>query len=204
LILITSRKLKGLNLFCTGLLSGLLVNIRIGDAILLIPIIYLIKDSGHKLIYFVLGFSITIFPQLINQVWQYQGLLDNPYVNGQNGNWSIGFRQALETLFSVKRGFFTWTPIFIFATFGLIKKKKYFILATLTIFWLMSSFWSGGLSAGFGLRLMFSSIPYFAEGIAHIYENTNFRNIWRLFIFSSVYNVLLLYGFYVLKWKNLP
>lgn len=203
LYLASNRGCKG-NLFLVGLLSGFLVNVRIGDVILLLPILYLIKKQKSHLLIFLGGFIAGIAPQLFNQAIQYKGIFDNPYTNGSNGIWAVNITNAFNTLFSIKRGLFTWTPIWIFGVYGLIKNKHFVFLITLIFYWLVASFWSGNLSAGFGLRLMFSGIPYLAIGVAEVFINmTNKKIIWTS-LFLSFYNLILLCGFYFLGWKNLP
>lgn len=203
LIFLALDKDKKVNLFVVGLLSGLLANIRIGDMVLLIPILPAIKNHRFKLAYFVLGFSIAILPQLTNQAIQYHNILNNSYVDGVMGYWRFIPADIISTLFSLKRGLFTWTPVLILGIYGLIKNKNVIILITLALVWLMISFWSGGLSAGFGLGLMFSAIPYFSIGIAYVYNSLHIKKVKTFFAIFSFYNLLLILGFYLLGWKNL-
>lgn len=204
LLYLTDDKNAKYNILHIGILAGFLINVRIGDTILLLPILPLLFKNREKIFSFIIGFIIGIAPQLINQYIQYGGILNNPYTNGENGQFAITFKNALDTLFSPKRGFITWTPVFVMGAYGLFKNKNFLLLATIIIYWLMSSFWSGGLSAGFGLRLMFSSLPYFSIGIAYVYSKMSDRNIIKSFSFFSIYNFLLIIGFYLLGWKNLP
>jgi hypothetical protein len=110
----------------------------------------------------------------------------------------------IEFLFSPKRGLFTWSPVFLLATYGLVKSKRAVILITLGIVLVISSSWSAYLSAGFGQRFMFSAIPYFSIGIAFIFNKMSFKSIWRLFLSFFIYNLFLLFGFYIFNWKDLP
>lgn len=204
LMYLTDNANAKFNILPIGILAGFLVNVRIGDFVLLLPLFPFLIKNWKKIPIFVLGFTIGIAPQLINQHLQYGGILNNPYTNGENGNFAISLRSAFDTLFSPKRGFITWTPVFALGVYGLFKNKNFLYLATIIIYWLMSSFWSGGLSAGFGLRLMFSSLPYFLVGISYVYSKLSARHIVKSFMFFSVYNALLIFGFYFLGWKNLP
>jgi len=203
LIYLTSGK-KKFSLVLIGLLSGLLVSIRNADVILLIPILYAIKERRTEWIQYALGFLVGIAPQIANQAVQYQGVLNNPYLTGMDGTWQVNPAHTLEFLISPKRGLFMWTPVFLLATYGLIKQKRVLILITLFIVVAVSSSWSAYLSAGFGQRFMFSAIPFFAPGIAYIYSKVNQTKVWKYFGFFSIYNALLLAGFYLLGWKNLP
>lgn len=195
---------KKVNLFLLGLLSGLLATIRIGDTILLIPIFYSLRKHGWKLIYLAIGAVLAYTPQLINQNIQFQNIFQNPYLDGQNGKWQLNLVGVFDVLFSPKRGLVIWTPLFALGLYRLIKNKYAIICATMLIYLLTISFWPGGTSAGFGTRLMFSATPYFAIGIAHMLSNLNIRKTVKVFSFFTSYNLLLLYGFYILKWKNLP
>jgi len=204
LLYMTMDDNKKVNLFIVGLLSGLLVNIRIGDAILLIPIFYSVKNKGWSLIYLVPGFLLGFSPQLINQWAQFHNIFYNPYLGGGTGSWNIVPIHLLEFLFSPKRGLFTWSPVLLLAIYGLFKLKQTTILIALGIVWIVSSFWSAYLSAGFGQRFMFSAIPYFSIGIAYVFEKVPVKASRWVFLFFSIYNFILLVGFYFLNWKNLP
>ena len=177
---------------------------RPGHIILLLPILYAIKNTRFKLVYFLTGITLGVSPQLINQVVQYHGLFNNLYVNGQIGTWQINFAHTIEFLFSPKRGVFTWTPVLLLATWGLFKNRNTLILITLFVVVIVSSSWEAYLSAGFGQRYMFSAIPYFSIGVAYVYNKLSPRMVRMFFAFFSIYNIFLLYGFYVLGWKNLP
>ncbi len=203
LLLYLSDK-KRMNMFLVGLLSGFLACIRIGDVILLIPIIFSLRKYGWRLMYLFLGFVLAYLPQLINQNIQFQNILTNPYLNGQNGHWQISLTNLVDVLFSPKRGFITWTPLFALGFYGLVKNKHFILAGTLFFYLLIVSFWPGGLSAGFGIRLMFSATPYLAIGIVGIFKGMNLRKLVKSFSFFTVYNLFLLYGFFILRWKNLP
>ena len=203
LLLYLSDRRK-INLFITGILCGLLAAIRIGDVILLIPILYNLKKYKWKLLHLLAGAILAVSPQLINQNIQFGSLLTNPYINGANGHWDIKLVNVFNVLFSLKRGFVTWTPLFAFAIYGLIKERKFLILSTVFVFFLVVSFWPGGLSAGFGIRLLFSAIPYFSIGIAKIISMMNKENKFRYFSLNSLYNFSLIFAFYFLGLKRLP
>lgn len=195
---------KRVNLFLVGILSGLLATIRIGDTILLIPILFSLRRHGWRLVYLAFGAILAYGPQLINQNIQFNNFLQNPYISGQNGDWQLNVVNILSVLFSPKRGLVIWTPIYALGFYYLIKKKYITIYATLIIYLLAVSFWPGGTSAGYGTRLMFSATAYFSIGIAYIFDKLNMRYRLKAFAFFTAYNFLLLYGFYFLKWKNLP
>ncbi len=202
LIYLTDK--ETLNTFILGLFAGLLVCIRIGDAILLIPILFIIFDKKGSLWNFIAGAFIGYLPQLANQYVQFHNLFNNPYLSGQNGSWDFNVLNIFSVLFSPRKGLFIWTPLYALSLYGLFKYEKYLILITIFIYLLATSFWPGGLSAGYGIRTMFSGVPYLSIGIAYVFSKINQNNIVKTFSFFSLYNFLLLLGFYFLGWKNLP
>lgn len=203
ILLYLSSDSKRANLFLVGVLSGLLLSVRLGDAVFLIPIFYAFRKRGSALLYIPLGAFLAYTPQLLNQKMQFNNFVNNPYLSGQNGGWQINLLNIFKVLFSYKKGLFVWTPVFALATYGLIGNKKYTFLVSLAGGLLSASFWPGGLSAGFGIRLMFSGIPYFAVGIAHVVNKMKIKSVRKLFAASSVYNFLLLVIFFIFRWKDL-
>lgn len=195
---------KQINSFVFGVLSGLLISIRIGDAVLLIPILLIIINKKFNPFYFVLGGIAGYAPQLINQYVQFHNILNNPYISGQNGLWNFNPVNMFSVLFSPKKGIFIWTPLYVLALYGLIKSKRYVILLSIFLLFLEASFWPGGLSAGYGIRVMFSSVPYLSMGVAQFLKKFDLENIIKTFSIFALYNFLILYGFYFLGWKNLP
>jgi hypothetical protein len=202
-----THKLKhsAINLFLMGLLFGLVYITRISDTLLLIPILFTLKLDFANLFYLVLGFSTGIVPQIAAQYYYYGSILRNFYVTESSNQWSFQLVHLLEYLFSYQKGLFVWSPIYLIGVFGLIKIRKYLILATLFSLWCLGAFWSthSAMTAGFGQRLSFAAIPYFALGIAPIYDQHMHRSRLVYLTIFSVWNFFLLYGFYVFKWKNL-
>lgn len=195
---------KRIYFFLIGILMGFLVCVRIGDAVLLIPILFILLSRRVKLLPLFAGLVLGYLPQLFNQYIQFHNIFNNPYVTGQNGTLDFNLLNTVRVLFSPKRGLFVWTPLYALAIYGLYKFKKYVFIFAIFLLFMEASFWPGGLSAGYGIRVMFSAIPYFGIGIAHILSNFNLGKIMKTFSFFTVYNFLLLGGFYLLKWKNLP
>ncbi len=187
------------NVFLMGLLSGLLSMVRFPDSILLIPVLFSLRKEISGWPYFLLGFLITVSPQIVNQAVQYGGIFVSPYLNGQSGTWQFAPYHLLNYLISSKRGLFIWCPILLLGTFGLIKSKSLIFLATLTLMWLVTSSWGPYLSAGFGQRLMYSAIPYFAIGIAYLFAKIKKDAEIILYTIPFVLlNFTLLAGFYIL------
>lgn len=182
-----------------GILGGALTIIRIADVILFIPFLFSFKNKVKFLPAVIAGFLIGIIPQVTNQYLQYGSPIVSPYLNGQSGVWQPKFIHFAEFLFSLKRGIFVWTPILYLGVWGLIKTKSFKFLAAIFLSWLILSSWSSHLSAGFGQRLAFSSLPFLAYGLARVFNGLKTRKIFIVTIPFVLWNFTLLVGFYVLK-----
>lgn len=198
-------KEKSPNYFILGLLFGLVQITRIADTFLLIPIFFSLKLNLKKIILIGCGFALGMVPQIIAQYYYYGTVAKNFYVTEASNQWSFRIIHLFEYLFSYQKGMFIWSPVYLLGVFGLVRLKKYLILATFVFIWCLGSFWSehSSMTAGFGQRLSFASVPYLAIGIAYCYEG--FRPNKQLIYtsFFALCNIFLLYGFYFLKWKNL-
>jgi len=121
------------NFFILGALAGLLVIVRMADAIVLVPVFFQVvrvRLDYKKVFMFLLGFTLLLTPQLLTQKLMYGYFFVNPYFSGQNGFWNISFSHFIEYLFSPKRGLFAWSPVFIPAVWGLFQKRSYVFLFT--------------------------------------------------------------------------
>lgn len=194
------------NIFIFGLFTGFLATIRIADVILLIPIFFqvikYISNLKH-LPYYILGFLITISPQVIIQYLMYGNIFSNPYLTGQSGTWQFSLVHFSEYLFSPMRGLFAWSPLFLLGVWGLIKNKSWLFITTSLFLWLVTSSWSAYLSAGFGQRFSFSAIPMFAYGFAFLINKWKFKKIFIVCLIFSFLNLNLLSTFYLHKDKLL-
>lgn len=197
-------KLSNIKVFILGLLFGFLPSIRIVDSIMLVPILLLLKVDFKKAFYFLAGIFIGYLPQVGAQYYYFGSIFKNFYVTESVSQWTFSIYHIFEYLSSIRRGLFVWSPIYLFGFYGLIRKKEISIIISIITLWLIGSFWSGYLSAGFGQRLSFSAIPYFGIGIAYLYNMMQQKKVVFISIFFVAWNFLLLYGFYVLGWKNLP
>ncbi len=193
---------KSRNIFLVGLLSGLLAIVRIADIIALLTILYMMKIKIKEIYKLLFGFIIAISPQIYTQYYFYHNILTNPYLTGASGTWRVSINHLLEYLFSIKRGLFIWTPVFVMGIVGLVKSKKTVIIVSILLAWFIHSSWSAYLSAGFGQRFSFSLIPFITIGLAYLYEKFESKKIYMLFSLFTIWNFLLLLGFYLLKWKN--
>ncbi|MFH2085497.1 MAG: hypothetical protein ABII21_01785 [bacterium] len=194
-----------LNLISLGFLFGLLHITRIADTLLLIPIFFTLKLDLKKLVFITLGGLVAILPQLSVQFYSYGSLLRNFYVTESPNVWSFNLRNVVNYLFSYQKGLFIWSPVYLLGVYGLFKLQKLPMLVSILSLWLLGSFWSASssMTAGFGQRLSFAAIPYFALGIVHIYEKVKINSQIYLTSLFIAWNVFLTYGFYILKWKNL-
>lgn len=153
-LLLSKRK----NWFAIGISLGLIGLIRPQDLVygLLLP-------SLQPLI--VAGFAITFFPQLV--AW---GGVISPYLTGSEG-FDFLHPHFLGVVFNLKNGLFVWTPITILGVVGLVIKKHYRYLAvfvlTLYVTASWSTWWQG---ASYSARMLTSSLPVLAFGIAHVFS----------------------------------
>lgn len=192
-------KKSNLNYFYLGLIIGFMAITRIVDTFLLIPLIISTKPKVKNLFIILIGILISITPQLINQLIQNGNAFTNLYLNGSNGSWNISFTHFIEFLTSPKRGLFLWSPILLIGFWGLIKSNSKAFITTLIFFWLITSSWSAYLSAGFGQRLAFSTIPFFGLGLAHIFNRLKIKSIILIFVIFSFWNMLLIKNIYLHK-----
>jgi len=184
---------------------GLVHITRIADTILLIPIFFIVKPNLKQLIYLGIGFILELAPQIGAQYFYYGSVARNFYVTESSNQWSFQLIHLWEYLFSYQKGLFLWSPIYLFGIYGLIKQRRFLILLTLLFMICLGSFWSlhSAMTAGFGQRLALGSVPYFGIGIAYFYDKIKLHQQIFLTVALAIWNIFLLYGFYVLKWKNL-
>ncbi len=183
------------NFFILGLLSGFLITIRMVDLIFLIPIFWQIKPNPKDLIPFLTGLGIGVLPQMVNQYYMFGNVLINPYFTGLNGSWEFNLVHIFEVLFSPKRGLILWSPIFAIGFWGLIKSKRVIFIFPMVIMLLIVSSWSAYLTAGFGGRMFFSAIPFFAYGIAYMFKGGSAKMfgitlacvLWNFLLIKNVY-----------------
>ena len=196
---------KSLNYLLLGILFGLVQITRIADTFLLIPIFFALKLDLKKIVLIGLGFVVGMAPQITAQYFYYGTVAKNFYVTEASNQWSFKLIHLFEYLFSYQKGMFIWAPVYLLGICGLVKLKKYLILATFIFIWCLGAFWSehSSMTAGFGQRLAIASTPYLAIGIAYAYER--YKSTKQVIYTSlfALWNIFLLYGFYVLKWKNL-
>lgn len=199
------------NFFLAGLLSGLVLITRFADLVLLIPAFWQITRSRPKkrlFIFLFFGFVLAITPQLIVQYLMYGNALHSsyfPYLTGEKSLLTINLGSFFESVFSVHRGLFSWSPILFVGLIGLIKSlkskklndyaKKF--LFSLFIIWAVVSNWPpGSQSPGFGQRMLLSTTIYLSFGLAYIFEKLSLRKKLIILTLFSLWNFLLLGQFF--------
>ncbi|MEI8232852.1 MAG: hypothetical protein WCG44_03855 [bacterium] len=190
-------------IFVLGLLMGLLPVTRLVDLVLLIPIFFSLKWNWRRLIVLGLGFILSLLPQLFLQYYYFGTIFKNSYLTESVTQWTLSIPHLISYLFSFSHGLFIWSPIFLLGFYGLLKSRRYLMVLAIVLLWIIGSSWSAYDSAGFGQRLSFSAIPYLALGVAYFYHQLTKPARWTSAIIFSLFNLFLLYGFFILNWKNI-
>ena len=153
-------------------------------------------------IFFVLGALIAFSPQLL--AWQ---LLYGSWLTIPTGEGFLQWTspQILNVWFSTKRGLFTWTPLVLLAVAGFIplyRRNKVLGSGAIVAFFLESYLtglpndWWGG--EAFGARRFISMMPFFALGLAALFDWLAAR--WDLTALTRLAVPLLLA---LVVWNNL-
>ena len=171
-----------------GLLSGLMVDVYyLNGVFLLIPLIEAIlryrkefespdgrahgfvKLAAFHLLY-TAAFVVGVLPTLITRWIIFGSLLQTGYPTAASWNWNSPFLWSV--LWSADHGLLSWTPILIFALFGLLlfrRADRSFaaeLIACFVIFYLIVAFypdWDG--ISSFGSRFFVSLTPIFVIGL---------------------------------------
>ena len=176
-----------------GLSGGLIALVRPPDATwLALPAIDLVLTAGtgwkgrllrsiRGLIVFGIAAAIFFLPQFL--IWQ--GLDATPTMHGRSSaaRYNVHLHwfspDVLPLLFSLSHGLFSWHPVLLFAAAGLflLYRKNRSLAVSLTLVfasqvYMISSWygWPGGHS--FGSRMLISSLPALAFGLAALLEWT--------------------------------
>ena len=179
-----------------GLVGGLAMCVRLQNATLLIwpmlgellgnvraPRAGLARTLGH-LLAFGVGSAIGFAPQAI--VWRIvfgQWIVLNPYGVTDAGHFDLLSPHFLDVLFSTNRGLFLWTPVALFALWGLAvhlpRFRPHWALFLGANFLLQVyvigswSQWAG--AAAFGQRFLVNNVHTFALGLAALFMGRFFR-----------------------------
>ena len=165
-----------------GVLGGLATLVRSQDIIILvIPGIELlagIRDGRWsfggacgRLALLGIGCAVAISPQL----WAWQAIYGTPVLNPHGGGDFFGWTRPaiLQTLFSMRQGLLSWTPVVLLAAAGLPRLVRrdpllgwaavITLLLALYVNAAASMWWAG---AGFGARRFVSCMPFLAVGLS--------------------------------------
>jgi hypothetical protein len=182
-----------------GAILGLIVLVRPINILFILPLILLFKTQDLKwsvylkqlflpfsyVLAIVLGGVLIILPQLI--FWKIQTGSLVYYTYGDEGFfWSNP--HIWEGLFSFRKGWFIYTPLVLFALFGMVRlyriQKMYFwaIAFFLPLFlYITFSWWSWWYGGSFGARTLIDILPFMAFPLAALIDWI-FQKRWRLII----------------------
>lgn len=179
-----------------GLIGGLIVLIRpVNILIFLFPLflnVTSISTFKEKIQFFVskwrhivlIGFFafLVILPQLM--YWKYitGSWIFNSYVGER---FYFGNPHLLEGLFSYRKGWLLYTPIMLFAIFGIftfIKRHKQLLLPIMLFFaintYVLYSWWSWWYGGGFGSRPMIDTYALMAIPLAGFFNWVMAKKVW--------------------------
>jgi hypothetical protein len=119
---------------------------------------------------------LCLSPQLLLYKWATGHWLVNPY---QEGSFTFGTTHLFDTLFSVERGLFFWSPVLLCAIGGLVVADGWSLglawaaLAVLAIdTFLMANWFIWDLGSGYGHRGFTDALAVFAVFIAAFFAWT--------------------------------
>ena len=206
---------KKLNLKYTvflGLTAGLIALVRPTNIIvlLLIPLYGVhnfktLKENINKLLKYrylillmIISFIIVWIPQFA--YWYYVSGKIFYFSYGEKGaRFFFNNPQITDFLFSFKKGWYVYTPVMLFATFGiyrLFKLKNEFASATLVylvvIIYVLSSWWSWWFGGAFGQRAMVDTYGLMSIPLAAFIE----KKRKPVFLKSLIIFVLFILAFY--------
>lgn len=115
-------------------------------------------------------------PQLLLYKWATGHWIVNAY---PEGSFTFGTTHMLDTLFSVERGLFFWSPVLLYAIGGLVVADGWsvgLVWAAMVVFaintFLMANWFMWDLGAGYGHRGFTDALPVFAVFIAAFFAWT--------------------------------
>src|SRR5260221_9930168 len=205
------KKRSFLNSFFLGISLGLLTLIRTQDIVFIfLPLSTYITTPRNNvtikqwsnIVLFFFGTLIPLIPQFFLWRLQYGNLLKSPYLYDPHHTFYFFHPHILGVLFNVTDGFFLWTPIAILALIGLyyfIKKHAtvgipmlIVVMAELFIIASWSIWWEG---ASYSARMMLSSLPLFAFGLASVFQKEGIKKALYLTSIFTGANILLIFVF---------
>jgi len=199
-----------------GFLSGLLAATRTQD-ILFLPLsasIIFVKDKFSirnyvkylRILFIVFfGFLIGFLPQILHWIIVYGTLIKNAYASSP-GSFNLMHPRLLELLFFQKTGIIYYSPLILVSFIGLIDFLRrfkiigtLFILFVLTEYFLIASWGAWHQGESYGVRMMISSYPVLAFGLASVIEILcrifKLKYILLLSIFFIIFNFFMILYF---------
>lgn len=209
-----------------GFLLGILLTIRTQDVVFLVlPLaeacVFLRKNgldfqlAKKQLVnYFVFGIALVIAfaPQLV--VWQtiYGDIWTSPYIRGGEG-FNFLKPHLVELFVQTKIGILWWTPLFIVCIGGLLAYlRKSRMLAGLSLLLVVSEIyfiasWSGWTQGeAYGVRMLISSIPFMAIGLAYVLQELlqrfTAKKVYAMCLVIVLVNMALIFYFLLMHQSN--
>lgn len=183
--------------FLTGVFAGLIFLIRPQDCLTaLVTLPYL---NARKTVRMASGFIIAALPQLL--IWRslYGSFTISPYLLREGFDFLRP--HLLEAAFSPQGGLFLWTPVLLFACYGIAialkrKSRRWFSLIPVVLLiqlYLISSWSTWWQGASYGSRMFVGMLPLFAVGLAALFADLfkyRFREKALLITFVFPYSAL--------------
>jgi hypothetical protein len=207
-----------------GLLIGLNTSLRTHNC--LIAIVFILYDlESIKLIfnrlrkyilYYIIGFIFSLIAFIPQLLWWYRDtgelLFDVFRLYAEVGIYFKWLQpEIINILFSVRKGLFFWTPLWIlaFTTFlissNLSKKCRYALIIFLLIRLYVGSCYNWHFGGSFGQRIFADTSILFAIGLAaylEYFKNQKISNYWfnkKYMIFVSIVFILVFYHIILTK-----
>lgn len=207
------RNKKTKNLVFSALLFGLTTAIRPTQVIWgLIPLLLFFKNNRNLwssikvLLLFPLSSLLWNVPQLL--YWKYYGG-SWFMVNLHNESIVLSDPKILDFLFSFKKGWLLYTPLFLLIPFGLSRAFKNearlslgILLLTLLSVYIFSSWECWWFAESFGSRVMQETYPVLAILIGFVLTGINSNKIYKFFLLSVSFLILGLNFLHSIQYKT--
>lgn len=179
------------DVFLFGAALGLLLDVRVTNALVLVPLairylfagdslrdrIATVKNHWPRILVIFSVTFLVFFPQLF--MWRYSSgrWLTNAYDEALQEHFEWAHPQFLNVLFSLRGGVLFWSPVLIIAVFGFIPLRRYnppmfwscavfIVLFT----WLVASWHDWAFGGGFGHRGFVEAYAFLAFPMAAFYQ----------------------------------
>ena len=167
-------------------------------------LIWLLNNKFKILFSICIAFSVYSF-QLIYWKWSTGNWIFNSYVGEQ---FYFDNPQLMSFLFSYRKGWLLYTPIFIISFLGLYKmfkvKSKWtfpIIISLGLAIYIFSSWWCWWYGGGFGMRPMIDFYPLFIIPLGFILQSTK-KRLSRFFLIFTIFSCISLNLFQTLQKRH--